>query len=150
MANSSYTPFKTKDYLSLVGQFPDDKPITVIHMLRFNSTAIYPPSSPYTSLERVSGRDAFYQRYAPAGAAAAREVGIKPAEARFFSASVTNLLLHNDIPWDIVTARKYESFADYARYQASTEYKERAVPHRDAALRDWSLVACIEEEPPKV
>jgi hypothetical protein len=150
MANSSHTSIKTKDYLSLVGQFPDNVPVTVIHMLCFNSTAIYRPSSPYASLERVSGRDAFYQRYIPAGSAAAKEVGITPAETCFFSTSVTNLLLHNDKPWDMVAARKYESFADYARYQASKAYIERAAPHRDAALKDWSLVACIEEEPPKI
>ena len=150
MADLSYSPFKTKNYLSLVGQFPDNVPITVFHMLRFHPTAIYSPSSPYASLEPVSGRDAFYQRYVPAGTAAAQGTGIKPAEARFFSASVTNLLTHNDVPWDIVTVRKYESFAEYARYQASKAYTETAVPHRDAALMDWSLVACIEEEPPEI
>ena len=150
MASSSYTPIKTKDYLSLVEQFPENIPITVIHMFRFNLTAIYPPSSPHASLERISGYDAFYQRYVPAANAAAQEVGITPAETRFYSTSVTNLLFYNDIPWDIVTARRYESFADYAKYQASKAYTEKAVPHRDAALKDWSLVACIEGEPPKV
>lgn len=149
MADSSYSPLKTKDYRSLVGQFPDNVPITVVHMLRFHPTAIYPPSSPYTSLEPVSGRDAFWKRYVPAGTAAAQKIGIKPAEVRFFSASVTNLLLHNDVPWDVVTARTYGNFADYARYQDSKAYTETAVPHRDAALRDWSLVVCIEEEPPR-
>ncbi|KAK3935977.1 hypothetical protein QBC46DRAFT_297112 [Diplogelasinospora grovesii] len=144
------TPIRTKDYLSLVGQFPDNVPIVVIHMLRFNETAVYPPSSPHASLPPISGLDCFYKRYVPAGSAAAQEVRIAPATARFFSASVTNLLQHNDVPWDIVTARKYASFSDYARYQASDAYQERAVPHRDAALKDWSLVACVEEEPPKV
>jgi hypothetical protein len=144
----SHNPLKTKDYLSLVNQFPDNVPITVVHMLRFHLTAIYPPSSPYFTLEPISGRNAFYQRYVPAGSAAAQEVGINPAETLFFSTSVTNLLLHNDIPWDAVAVRKYASFADYARYQASEAYVERAVPHRDAALRDWSLVVCIEEKSP--
>lgn len=137
MAHSSHTSIRTKDYLSLVDQFPDNVPVTVIHMFRFNPTAIYPPSSAYASLETASGRDVFYQRYVPAGSAAAEEVGITPAVTRYFSASVTNLLLHNDIPWDVVTARQYDSFADYARYQASKAYSERAVPHRLAALRDW-------------
>ena len=150
MANSSDALIKTKDYLSLVSQFPDNVPVTVIHKLRFKPTAIYPPSSPYASLEPVSGHDAFYQRYVPAGNAAAQEVGITPGETRFYSAFVTILLLHNDIPLDVVTARKFENFASYARYQASKAYTEKAAPHRDAALRDWSLVACIEEEPPKV
>ena len=148
MADSTHTPIKTKDYLSLVNQFPGNVPVTVIHMLRFNTTAIYPPSSPHAHLERVSGRDVFFQRYMPAGSAAAQEVGISPAETRLFSTSVTNLLLHDDsIPWDVVAVRKYQSFKDYARYQASEAYKEKAMPHRDAALRDWSLVACVEEEP---
>lgn len=145
MANFLYTSIKTKDYLSLVGQFSEYSPVTVFHMLRFNSTAIYPPSSPYASLAPVSGRDAFYQRYVTAGIAAAQEVGIKPAETRFFSTSVTNLLLHNGVPWDVIAIRKYESFGDYARYQASKAYTDMAVPHRDATLRDWSLVACVEE-----
>ncbi|RYP39045.1 hypothetical protein DL767_002372 [Monosporascus sp. MG133] len=150
MANSPAIPVKTKDYFSLVDQFPKNVPVTVIHMCRFNETAIYSPSSPFASLEPISGRDAFYRRYIPAGQAAAQEVGIKPAQSRFFSSSVTNLLPHNDIPWDIVAVRQYASFAEYARYQCSKAYTERAVPHREAALREWSLVACIEDEPPKV
>ncbi|KAK3386465.1 hypothetical protein B0H63DRAFT_136865 [Podospora didyma] len=149
MATATASSFKTKDYLSLVGQFPENVPVVVIHFLRFHPVAIYPPDSPFASLEPISGRDAFYKRYAPAGTAAAKEVGIAPGESRFFSASVTSLLLHSDVPWDIVTARKFASFADYAKYQASKQYQENAVPHRDAALQDWSLVACIEEEPPK-
>ena len=146
MAASSYIPLKTKDYSSLVDQFPSNKPITLIHMLRFNPTAIYPSSSPYASLEPISGRDAFYQRYVPAGNAAVLEVGIAAAETRFFSTSVTNLLLNHDVSWDVVAVRKYESFAAYARYQTSKAYTEMAVPHREAALKDWSLVACTEEE----
>ena len=97
MAQSSSTPIKTKDYLSLVDQFPVDVPVTIIYMFRFKSTAVYPPSSPYASLESVSGREAFYQRYVPAGIAAAQEVDITPGETLFSSTSVTNLLSHNDI-----------------------------------------------------
>ena len=151
MADSSHTPIKTKDYLTLVNQLPDNVPVTVIHMLRFTTTAIYPPSSLYKSLEPLSGRDVFFNRYIPAGSAAAQATGIVPAETRFFSASVTNLLFHNDsIPWDVVAVRNNQTFKDYARYQASEAYKEKAMLHRDAALRDWSLVACVEEEPVKV
>ena len=146
MADPSPTPIKTKDYLTLTNQFPENVPITVIHMLRFTPTAIYPSSSPHASLERASGRDVFFKRYIPAAHAAAQEAGIAPAETCFFSTAVTNLLLHNDVPWDVVAVRKYRCFEDYATYQASEAYKENAMPHRDAALRDWSLVACVEEE----
>lgn len=150
MAATSYSPIRTKDYLALVDQVPANVPVTVIHMLRFNPTAIYAPSSPHASLPPISGRDAFYQRYIPAGTAAAKEVGIKAGKSHFFSARVTNLLVHNDVPWDVVAVRTYESFGEYALYQASKEYTENAVPHRDAALLDWSLVACAEDEyPPK-
>ncbi|PVI02176.1 hypothetical protein DM02DRAFT_613140 [Periconia macrospinosa] len=149
MADTSYTPIKTKDYLSLVGKFPDNAPITVVHMLQFNDVAIYPESSPHASLDPVSGRDAFYHRYIPAGAAAAQEVGITPAETRFFLTTVVNLLPHNDVAWDVVAARRYQSFSDYARYQASEAYTKNAVPHRDAALKNWSLVACLDQDVPK-
>ncbi|KAH7369646.1 hypothetical protein BKA65DRAFT_544376 [Rhexocercosporidium sp. MPI-PUGE-AT-0058] len=142
------TPIKTKDYLSMIVQFPANVPVTVIHMLRFNATATYPPSSPHASLEPMTGREVFYQRYVPAGNVAVQEAGIMPAETRFFSASVINLLQHNDVPWDVITMRRYESFAEYARYQASKGYVENAVPHREAALLDWSLVACVEGEHP--
>ncbi|CAM1505784.1 Fc.00g114210.m01.CDS01 [Cosmosporella sp. VM-42] len=148
MASTTYSPVRTKDYLSLVNSFPENVPVTVMHMLRFNPTAIYPPSSPHATLPPISGRDAFYQRYIPAGTAAAQEVGIKAGESRFFSTRVTNLLIHNDVPWDVVAVRTYASFAEYAGYQASKEYQENAVPHRNAALMDWSLVACVEDEYP--
>lgn len=150
MAMSSHIPIKTKDYVSLVGEIPDNEPVTIIHMLRFNPMAVYPASSADASSEPISGSDAFFKRYVPAGNIALGEVGIQPAETRFFSKCVTNLLVHNDIPWDVVAVRKYETFADYAKYQTSKAYIENAVPHRDAALRDWSLVACIEEDFPSV
>lgn len=151
MATSPYRPIKTKDYLSLVDQFPPNVPVTLVHMLRFHDIASYPPSSPHASLEPMTGRDAFYKRYVTFGNAAAQEVGITPAETKFYSASVTSLLLgHNDVAWDVVTARKFSSFEEYARYQTSSAYIENAVPHRDAALRDWLLVALVEEEPPKI
>ncbi|KAF7553297.1 hypothetical protein G7046_g7131 [Stylonectria norvegica] len=148
MSTQTHSPVRTKDYLSLVGRFPENVPVTVVHHLRFNPTAIYPPSSPHAALPPISGRDAFYQRYIPAGTAAAQEVGIKAGESRFFSTTVTNLLVHNDIPWDVVAIRTYASFYEYAGYQASKAYQENAVPHRDAALIDWSLVACVEDEYP--
>lgn len=150
MADSLDTPIRRKIYLSLVSRFPDDVPVTVLHALRFRSTAIYPPSSPYASLEPISGRDAFYQRYIPVSNAAAKEVGLTPGETRFYLTFSIALLFQNDIPWDVVTARSFESFASYTRYQASKAYTEKAVPHRDAALRDWSLIARGKEEPPKM
>ncbi|OQU95787.1 hypothetical protein CLAIMM_01958 [Cladophialophora immunda] len=149
MPQPRQAPLKTKDYLAMIGIFPDDVPVTVVHMLRFNEQALYPPSSPHASLPPTSGRDAFWTRYVPAGNTAAQKLGVKPAETLFFSDTVTNLLRHNDTPWDVVTARRYESFAVYARYQTSREYSEGAAPHRDAALKDWSLVACIQGELPK-
>ncbi|KAB2098609.1 hypothetical protein AG0111_0g13160 [Alternaria gaisen] len=149
MADIPYTPIKTKDCLSLVDKFPANTPITVVHMLQFHDVAKYPPSSPHASLAPVSGREAFYQRYMPAGAAAAQEVGITAAETRFFFTSVANLLPHNgNVAWDVVAARRYRSFGEYARYQASEAYTTNAVPHRDAALKNWSLVACLEQDVP--
>ena len=96
--NVSHVPIKMKDYLSLAHQFPDNVPITVIQMFRFNSTAIYPSSLPFAPLEPISGRDAFSQHHVPAANAAAQRVSITPAETSFFSIPVTNLLLHNHIP----------------------------------------------------
>lgn len=142
MATSLHSPIRTKDYLSMVGDFSNDEPVAVVHMLCFNETAIYPPNSPHTSAKSISGRDAFWNLYVPAGNRVAEQLGVKPAETLFFSQSVANLLQHNDVKWDVVTVRKYESFAEYARYQKSKEYLDQAAPHRDAALKNWSLVAC--------
>ncbi|PVH87800.1 hypothetical protein DL98DRAFT_525091 [Cadophora sp. DSE1049] len=144
MADLTYTPIKTKDYLSLLDQFPRDTPITVLHLLHFHPIAIYPQSSPHASLPSISGRDAFYTRYVPAGILAAQEAHITPGETKFFSSTVMNLLLQNDTPWDVVTVRTYRNFEEYARYQASDMYKEMAVPHRDAALKGWEVVVCVE------
>ncbi|GAB1316444.1 hypothetical protein MFIFM68171_06654 [Madurella fahalii] len=49
----------------MINQFPENVPIVVIHYLRFHPVAVYPPDSPFANLEPVSGRDAFYKRYAP-------------------------------------------------------------------------------------
>lgn len=142
MALSIQSPIKTKDYLSMVGDFPENEPVAVVHMLCFNEIATYPSTSPHASAKPISGRDAFWELYVPAGNRVAEQLGVKAAETLFFSNSVVNLLQHNDVKWDVVTVRKYESFAEYARYQKSKGYLEQAAPHRDAALKNWSLVAC--------
>lgn len=149
MAAPAYQPIRTKDYLALIKDVPSDGPVTVIHKLRFNPTAIYDPSSPHASLPPISGRDAFYQRYIPNGVAAAKTAGIKAGESKYFSTRVTNLIEGGE-EWDVVAVRTYETFSEYARYQAGKEYQENAVPHRNAALANWALVACVEDDyPPK-
>ncbi|KAH7383001.1 hypothetical protein BKA64DRAFT_683663 [Cadophora sp. MPI-SDFR-AT-0126] len=144
MTSPNYAPIQTKDYLSLISQFPSDVPITVLHLLHFHHLAIYPPQSPYAPLSPISGRDAFYQLYVPAGILAAQEADITPGETKLFSGTVMNLRKDNGTPWDVVTMRTYKSFGEYATYQASEMYRIRAVPHREAALKNWEVMVCVE------
>lgn len=55
-----------------------------------------------------------------------------------------NLRKDDDTPWDVVTMRTYRNFEEYVRYQASEMYRENAVPHREAALKGWEVVVCVE------
>ncbi|KAK0113905.1 hypothetical protein ONS95_014148 [Cadophora gregata] len=144
MSAPTYTPIQTKNHLSLIDQFPSNTPITVLHLLHFHPVALYPASSPHASLPPISGRDAFYTRYVPAGILAAQECGITPGETKFFSGTVMSLLRDSETPWDVVTMRTYRSFEEYARYQASELYRENAVPHREAALKGWEVLVCVE------
>ena len=124
MANSSYAPIRTKIYTSPVNRFPDNVPITVVHMLFFNSMVIYATILLYTSLERVTGFSALpftSARSSPAAPPRKRSAYSPP-----ISVSSTRLLRayipHNDMPCDVIIARKYANLADHARYQTSKAY----------------------------
>jgi hypothetical protein len=123
--------------------------VTIIHLIHFNIMAQYQLDSPHhptaTGEQAISGRSAFFDRYLPAAERAVEASNIDPPVTHFFSTNVTNLLPHNDIAWDVAAVRQFCSFAAYTTYQTSREYVEYAVPHREAALADWSLVACIGE-----
>lgn len=148
MATSPSQPLQTKDYNAISNSFPNDKPITVIHLMRFNAVADYPMTSLHrpnaTGAEQRSGRTAFFEHYLPAAERAVAASAIPPPTTHFFSTSVTNLLPHDDRSWDVAAVRHFSSFTAYAAYQTSRVYVEEAAPHRAAALADWSLVACVE------
>lgn len=148
MATFPSQPLITKDYNAISNSFPNDKPVTVIHLMRFNAVANYPVTSPHhptrTGQEQRSGREAFFDHYLPAAERAVVASAIPPPTTHFFSTSVTSLLPHSDIPWDVSAVRQFSSFAAYTAYQTSREYVEDAAPHRAAALADWTLVACIQ------
>lgn len=106
---------RIEDYISFVHRVPNDVPFTVIHMLHSRNVAVDAPS--FCFLPRC-----FLEEPSPAGVAAIREAGIAPAETRFFSASSTNLPLHKFALCDVVTARRYENLASYAKNEAMKAY----------------------------
>jgi hypothetical protein len=152
MAEYASQYLTTKDYSAISTSFSDDKPVIVIHLMRFNAVANYPVTSPHhpTRLgqKQRSGREAFFDHYLPAAQRAVVASAISPPTTHFFSTSVTSLLPHNDIPWDVSAVRQFSSFAAYTKYQTSQVYVEEAAPHRAAALADWTLVACVESNFP--
>ena len=66
------------------------------------------------------------------------------ATPHFVSDAQMNIITGDKEEWDIVALIKYESSAAFRAIAGSKEYEEQAAPHREAAIKEWKLIATTE------
>jgi len=118
-----------------------DEPVFMVNLLRFHPWAIYEGES---ALERCSGRDAYFQRYAKAFAEAAKgaDYGL------FWIGNVKDVIVGAaGEQWDDLVIVRYASFALLRRILASPAYARDADPHRRAAVADWRFMVTTQPAP---
>jgi uncharacterized protein (DUF1330 family) len=119
-------------------------PVYMVNMVRYQDHADYrgkefPP---------CSGREAYFQRYAPAFNKIARSEDEN--YGLFWVGNVRGVLVGAEGEhWDNVVIVRYSSFAALRRILESSAYEKEAAPHRRAALADWRFVVTTQPDPPK-
>ena len=109
-------------------------PIYMVNMVRYKDRADYQGTS---ALPACSGREAYFQRYAPAfnKVAQGEDYGV------FWLGNVREVLVGAEgEQWDDIVIVRYSSFAALRRILQSGAYEEEAAPHRRAALADWRFL----------
>jgi uncharacterized protein (DUF1330 family) len=118
-------------------------PVYMVNMVRYREQADYRGKS---ELPPCSGREAYFQRYAPAfnQVAAGADYGL------FWVGNVRNVLVGAEgEAWDDIVIVRYSSFATLRRILESSAYEEQAAPHRRAALADWRFILTTEPNLPR-
>jgi uncharacterized protein (DUF1330 family) len=118
-------------------------PVYMVNMVHYREQADYRGKS---ELPSCSGREAYFQRYAPAfnKVAAGADYGL------FWVGNVRNVLVGGEgEKWDDIVIVRYSSFATLRRILDSSAYEEQAAPHRRAALADWRFIVTTEPNLPR-
>lgn len=118
-------------------------PVYMVNMVRFRDQALYEAVS---ELSPCSGREAYFQRYAPAFNAVAQGEDYSV----FWVGNVRGVLVGEDgEAWNDIVIVRYASFGALRRILESAAYAEKAAPHRRAALADWKFIITTQPELPR-
>ena len=121
----------------ILASLPDDTPIVMLNLLRFNDKARYKDGE-----ADYSGREA-YQKYSDVAFGKVRGVG---GELVWKGKALAGVIAPEDEKWDDVLLVRYPSINAFLAMIESPEYKG-VVKHRTAALEDSRLVANVEGTP---
>ena len=121
----------------------DAGPVYMVNLVRYRHAAAYETGS---DLPPCSGREAYFQRYAPAfnKVAQGEDYGL------FWVGNVRGVLVGSGgEAWDDIVIVRYASFDALRRILESPAYEEQAAPHRRAALADWKFIVTTQPELPR-
>ncbi len=122
-------------------KIPANVPVMMLNLLRYKDQADY--GEQHDQSAPSSGRDVYFQRYAPAFnqvASNLKVTGIAP----FWVGNVLASLVAPDIEqWDDIVLVAYPDFEAFCLVVESEDYLIHAAHHRLAALEDWRLIAMV-------
>ncbi len=123
------------DLSNLGSTIPQDKPIVMLNLLRFNAQASYPADSSYTS---CSGQEAYLSRYVGAFHKVTTSLGVS-ATPIYVGVVHAGLLAGKDVneKWDMMAMVKYDSFGHLRRILENEEYVRDAQIHHHAGVEAW-------------
>jgi uncharacterized protein (DUF1330 family) len=122
--------------LATAAALPKDRPVVMINLLRYRERAEY---GNRTEFSPCSGRDAYYQRYAPVSTPLVMAEGGK---VTWFGHVVGRVIAPPHEVWDDVILVEYPHFECLQRVFANPKY-QAVVIHRTAALEDSRLLASV-------
>lgn len=124
----------TQGSMDEAAQALGDGAVLMVNLLRYTTEARYEHGDQPT----CSGREAYFMRYVPAFAEVTEGQGIA---AQWVGTVHAALAGPTEEAWDDVAIVRYPSFSAFRRVVESEDYRDKAAPHRRAALADWRLLA---------
>ncbi|KAB8231098.1 uncharacterized protein BDW43DRAFT_283605 [Aspergillus alliaceus] len=116
--------------------FPKDQPVFMLNLLQFYDQAQYAEGSKHGP---CSGQEAWVEGYLT-------EVRKLPGagddfELLYSGFPASKIVGEDNERWDAVALVKFRDIAAFRKTLGSDEYAATAAEHRDAALKDWKLIA---------
>lgn len=128
---------KAKDLLANIPEsFPKDQPVFMLNLLQWNEQAKYPEGSKHTP---CSGQEAWVVRYVNEFKRIATEAG--GFELVYLGMPASKIVGEESEKWDAVALVKYTNIETFRKALGCEDYTTTALEHRDAALKDWKLIA---------
>ena len=122
-----------------------NKAVFMLNLLRYKKQADY---QGHADAVPCSGREAYFERYAPTFNEVAAALGVEGIEIFYVGVAAGHLIAPPDERWDDIAIIKYPNFAAFRRVVESPEYHTKAEFHRTAALEDSRLIATTKMELP--
>jgi uncharacterized protein (DUF1330 family) len=121
---------------NIPADFPEDKAVFMLNLLRFYDQAQYPKGSKHSS---CSGQEAWVVRYVTEFRRLATEAG--GFELAYLGLPASKIVGEDSENWDAVVLVKYPNIETFRKTLGSDDYAATAAEHPDAALQDWKLIA---------
>ncbi|MDF3084352.1 DUF1330 domain-containing protein [Burkholderia sola] len=139
----SHTEYTRAAFEAASHALGDQEPVYMVNLVRYRTEADYGGN---TEFPACSGREAYFQRYAPAF----KQVAIGEDYAVSWVGNVRGVLVGtNSEAWDDIVIVRYSSFTALRRILESPAYEKDAAPHRRAALADWKFIITTQPDLPK-
>jgi uncharacterized protein (DUF1330 family) len=122
--------------LATAAALPRGRPVVMINLLRYRERAEY---GNLTEFAPCSGREAYYERYAPVSTPLVMAEGGK---VTWFGHVIGRVIAPPSEHWDDVILVEYPDFGCLQRVFANPKYRA-VVLHRTAALEDSRLLASV-------
>ena len=134
----------TRGQFAALRAVPQDAPVLMINLLRFNKVAEYAAGDPESGAAPVSGETA-YGRYA----AETLEIVLAAGGSQdWIGKPMLTVIGPGDEAWDHAFVARYPSSRAFMDMVKNPDY-QRAVRHRNAATADSRLICCAEAAPGK-
>ncbi|GKZ27438.1 hypothetical protein AbraIFM66951_005326 [Aspergillus brasiliensis] len=121
---------------NIPSDFPEDKPVFMLNLLQFYDQAQYPTGSKHSP---CSGKEAWVVRYVTEFRRLATEAG--GFELAYLGLPASKIVGEDGEKWDAIVLVKYTNIETFRKTLGSDDYAVTAAEHRDAALKDWKLIA---------
>lgn len=128
----------TRESLAQLKSLPQDKPITMLNLLRYREQADYPAE---VDQAPCTGQEA-YKRYLKSADEHVAAVG---GEVLWMGQPQANIIAPPDEHWDAILLVRYPSAAAFSEMLRSPDYQAAAI-HRTAALDDSRLIASLQTQ----
>ncbi|MFK3690779.1 hypothetical protein ACI2J4_10875 [Agrobacterium tumefaciens] len=126
------------EILSEAAERLGNEPVVMINLLRFREKPLYEVG--FDDGAKLTSRSAYYEGYAQAFQQIAAKLGVT-SERVYIGSQAMTLVSNEDEQWDDIVIVRYRSFADLRSIIEHRDYKLKAEPHRQAAVKCWRFIA---------